>query len=350
MEQIRIKYFKDIDLSDSFFDTLKNDYPGFSDWFSKKSDENSGAFVQYNSENKLQAFLYLKIEEGPLDDIIPSRPEAKRLKVGTFKIDAHNTKLGERFIKKITDYAIVKAVDEIYVTIFDKHDGLINLLARYGFKEVGKKGEELVFAKDMKSLTGNILTDFPLLSLTDKRKFVLSIYPKFHTRLFPDSILNNEEDFKYNLIRDVSYTNSIHKIYLCFMPDVAYLEPGDIIAIYRTNDYQGPARYRSVITSICVVEEIKTKKDFSNINDFIKYTNAYSIFEVEDLRKWYQKENVIVIKMTYNIALTKRVTRGYLLDNLGISPDIYWGFFRLNEDQFRGILDKGEINENIIID
>ena len=350
VEQILIRYLKDIDLSDPFFDSLKEDYPGFSEWFEKKSEENKFAFVQYNQSNQLQAFLFLKIEDGELDDINPIRPQAKRLKVGTFKIDAHNTKLGERFIKKITDIAIVKNVDEIYVTIFSKHIGLVNLLKKYGFDYVGKKLDEDVLVKSMKELSNDQLKDYPLISLKDKRKFLLSIYPKYHTKLFPDSILNNEESYKYNLVKDVSYTNSIHKIYICFMPDVASLRKGDLIAIYRTNDYQGPARYRSVVTSICEVEEIKIKSDFTNINDFIEYTNAYSIFDESDLKGWYQKDNIITIKMTYNIALTKRVTRGYLLDSLGISPNIYWGFFRLSDDQFQGILEKGEINENIIID
>lgn len=348
-EQIIVKHFRNINLSDPFFDSLKVDYKEFVEWFQRKAEENRLAFVQYNEKCELQAFLYLKLEEGVLDDVMPNRPYALRLKVGTFKIDAHNTKLGERFVKKITDIALAKNVEEIYVTIYSKHEGLIGLLVRYGFVHSGKKGGEEMFVKDMKHMTGNQLLDYPLISLRDSRKFLLSIYPKYHTRLFPDSILNNEEDYKYDLVRDVSHTNSIHKIYICFMPDTAYLKQGDLIAIYRTNDYQGPARYRSVVTSICEIEEVKTKLDFTNVNEFINYTNAYSIFEEADLKNWYKKGNVIILKMTYNIALTKRVTRGYLLDNIGISPDIYWGFFRLTDEQFQRILDKGEINENIII-
>ena len=54
--------------------------------------------------------------------------------------------------------------------------------------------------------------------------------------------------------------------------------------------------------------------------------------------------------MTYNIALSKRVTRGYLLDEVGIPADYYWGFFQLTDEQFNAILKKGEINENIIVD
>ena len=213
-EAITLKRFADIDLNDVFFDSLKEDYPEFEAWFEKKSQDNSKAYVQYTN-NKLQAFLYLKDESGEeLTDVTPARPACKRMKVGTFKIDAHNTKLGERFVKKIMDAALYMKADEIYLTIFPKHDGLIRILQRYGFSEEGKKGDELVLVKNMKVLTGDILKDYPLLTTTGKRKFLLSIYPKYHTQMFPDSILRNEEGAKYELIRDVAHTNSVHKIYV----------------------------------------------------------------------------------------------------------------------------------------
>ena len=53
---------------------------------------------------------------------------------------------------------------------------------------------ELVLIKNMKVLTGDVLKDYPLLTTKDKRKFLLSIYPKYHTKMFPDSILQNEEN------------------------------------------------------------------------------------------------------------------------------------------------------------
>ncbi|MBO4599041.1 MAG: N-acetyltransferase [Bacteroidaceae bacterium] len=347
-ETITLKRFADIDLNDPFFNSLKEDYPEFEAWFEKKSKDCSEAYVQYTNDN-LHAFLYLKNESGEeLTDITPARPACNRLKVGTFKIDAHNTKLGERFIKKILDTALDMKADEIYVTIFPKHDGLIRILKRYGFNEEGKKGEEFVLIKNMKVITGDILKDYPLLKTAGKRKFLLSIYPEYHTKMFPDSILRNEENQKYELVKDISYTNSIHKIYLCFMSDTAQLQRGDIIAIYRTKDDKGPARYRSVITSICQIEEVKTNKDFNTVEEFLTYTNFYSIFDSEELKKWYQQRNCYILKMTYNIALTKRVTNGYLVDELKMSPK-YWGFFQLKDEQFDTILKKGEVDESVII-
>lgn len=347
-EIISLKKFSEVDIKDTFFDSLRKDYEGFDAWFNRKADQGESAYVQYNNDH-LQAFLYLKDETGELTDVEPSRPACKRLKVGTFKIDAHNTKLGERFVKKISDIAIYEGYEEVYVTIYAKHEGLVRILKKYGFEEAGKKNEELVLVKDMKNLTGDMIKDFPLITTEGKRKYVLSIYPKYHTRLFPDSILRNEEVSKEDLIKDVSYTNSIHKIYLCFMPNTAYLNRGDLLAIYRTNDGQGPARFRSVITSVCQVEEVKTKSDFRNVEEFIKYTNYYSIFDEAELNQWFRKNDLVVIKMTYNIALSKRVTRGHLIDEVGIPADIYWGFFELTDNQFDAILEEGKVNENIII-
>lgn len=347
-ETITLKRFADIDLNDAFFDSLKEDYPGFEAWFEKKSKDNSKAYVQYTN-NGLQAFLYLKNESGEeLTDVTPTRPACNRMKVGTFKIDAHNTKLGERFVKKIMDAGLYVKADEIYVTIYPKHDGLIRILQRYGFNEEGKKGDELVLVKNMKVLTGDILKDYPMIQTTGKRKFVLSIKPQYHTKMFPDSILKNEAGAKYELIKDVAHTNSIHKIYVTSMRDAALLQGGDIIAIYRTKDDSGPARYRSVITSVCQIEEVKTIRDFANVDAFLTYANYYSIFDPNELRQWYVKKNFTVLKMTYNIALTKRVTNGYLVDELKMSPN-YWGFFQLTDEQFDAILKKGEVDESAII-
>ena len=47
-EIIQTKRFNEIDLSDSFFESLKSDYPGFEDWFRKKDTEE--VLVQYADE------------------------------------------------------------------------------------------------------------------------------------------------------------------------------------------------------------------------------------------------------------------------------------------------------------
>lgn len=350
MANIQSQYFKDIDLDDAFFDSLKEDYSEFNSWFATKSTEDKHAFTLYE-DAKLMAFLYLKIEDEIDEAINPKFTEKKRLKVGTFKIDAHGTKLGERFIKKIFDVAVAKKIDEIYATIFDKHQSLINLLKTFGFSEYGTKttpnGTELVLLKNIFNLKNDILKDYPIVQTENKHIYGLSIFPKFHTKLFSDSILNNES---VDILKDVSHTNSIHKIYICAMQAVQNFNKGDILLIYRTNDGQGTARYRSVVTSICVVEEVLTINNFDTEEKFLKYCEPYSIFSVDELRSFYtRKKYPFIIKMTYNVAFKKRVTNGQMIDSFGITPE-YWGVFSVTHEQFKKIIRAGEVDESIIID
>jgi len=343
------KKFSNIDLNDVFFDSLKQDYAEFPNWFKRKSEEGALAYV-FESQG-IQGFLYLKIENEEVTDILPALPSKDRIKVGTFKVNPHGTRLGERFLKKIFDYAVIKNIDEIYVTIFDKHEGLLALFQRFGFDVYGSKttqnGVESVLIKQIGIIKDSISTSYPIIKKTGTNKFVLSIYPNFHSRLFPDSILNNEN---YDLIKDVSHTNSIYKTYICYM-DLSPLRTGDNIVIYRTTDHQGPATYRSVASSVCVVEDIKTKASFANIDEYLKFCKDYSVFSEDELRGFYARRgaNFYVLKMTYNAAFKRRIIRKQLIEDVGISPDIYWGFFKLSESQFKRILELGEVDVNIIV-
>ena len=121
---LEIKFFRDVSLSDPFFNSLKQDYKEFPEWFKRKSSET--AYVQY-TDDILSGFMYLKIEDGEAEDIEPILPSKRRIKIGTLKVDAHWTKLCERMVKKAIDSAIVNNVQELYVTIFPKHKPLISL-------------------------------------------------------------------------------------------------------------------------------------------------------------------------------------------------------------------------------
>lgn len=341
MNNIVHKTFAEINLQDSFFQSLRDDYPGFDDWFKRKS--NQDAFVQYEN-NKIIGFLYLKVEEQLVDDVEPNICANKILKVGTFKIEAHGTKMGEQFIKVIMDYAVNENVDVCYVTIYEKHRSLINLVQQFGFEMYGVKGngiyKENVYLKQMKKITGDINKDFPLVNIIEVKKYLLSIYPKYHSVMFPDSILTTENK---NIITDVSYTNSIHKIYVCTMEQVENLKYGDIVVLYRTAEYGRSAEYSAVATSICVVEGVKKQNEFSSFEDFYKYVSKYSVFDKNDLHYWYNRGGCKAIKMTYNGALKKRIVRHDLIEEIGLERNQYWGFFELTNEQFEKIAQEGDV-------
>lgn len=343
-----IRTFRNIDLDDPFFDDLKTSYAEFSDWFAKKAD--ATAYVFYDEGGALQGFLYLKVEEDALTNIEPKLPAAGRLKVGTFKINAHGTKLGERFIKKIFDQAIDADVESAYVTVFPKHAKLIELLNRYGFDDIGTKdsanGQERVLMRLLPGPYRGIEKSYPLVDLADKSYYWLSIYPNFHTRLFPDSKLANESP---DIVKDVSHANSIHKIYIASIKGLETLKPGDVVLIYRTSDDKSAAYYRSVITSLCVVEEYRDIHCFASEADFLSYCKPHSVFDTKELSSfWATKRYRHVLRFTYNFAFKKRVTRKELLEKFQVEHD-YAGFVRLTRAQLLAICNEGGVNARFIV-
>jgi len=351
---LEIKKFSQINLADPFFDSLKDSYEGFDNWFAKKAREEDTAYVFYGEDGLISDFLYLKIETETVNDVEPILPAKKRLKVGTFKLKSRGTRRGERFMKKIMDRAVADDVDEIYVTIFPKPElqNLINSFQKFGFEHVankphGERGSELVLLKNMRSWKGDVEKDYPFVKVGKTDKYLLSIRPDYHTKLFPDSILNNES---YDLVQDITPTNSIYKIYICWMKDAAMLKCGDNVVIYRTSDGQGSAYYRSVATSICTVMEVKRYIHFKDLSDFLYYTQ-YSVFSEIDRKKWYQyNSNFIVIKMLYNVAFTKRVIRKELLETAGMNGDSYWGIYKLSDGEYQKIIKLGKTDERYFID
>ncbi len=347
MNRVRIR---DLSITDPFFDSLRTDYPGFNDWLLRKFDES--AYIIEREGGGLDGFLYLKRESGRLEDVQPARPELERLKIGTLKINPHGTRLGERFIKKALDVAVFEQCKEVYVTVFAKHQALVELFSRYGFQREAVKtsvaGEELVLVKPLPSRVHDILKNYPFISRRS-RKFLLSLKPQWHTRLLPDSILNTEDPLE--IVADISHTNSIHKVYLTSMAGTNNLRAGDVLAIYRTTDQEGNAHHRSVVTSLCTIEEVKSIFDFPTLEAFMQYCVDYSVFSEQELMELYRhKRYRTILKFTYNYAFPKRPNRAALLEDLGMIGDAYWGFMELDQNIFTSIFQKGNGNESLIVD
>lgn len=347
---LQFKQFCSVNLADPFFDSLKAGYQEFSDWFVKKA--NDSAYVFEQDDGSIQGFLYLKVETESVLDICPALPPARRLKVGTMKVNPHGTKLGERFVKKIIDHAVREQTEQVYVTVFEDHDALVMLFRRYGFEQIGTKttsnGTELVLAKSIHAPYVDMYRSYPLVSLLGKRAYVLSLYPQWHTRLLPDSILHNETN---DIVQDISSANSIHKVYLTAMRGVDTIRPGDALVIYRTGDGQGPAHYRSVATSIGIVEEYRHISSFTSKDEFFRYCRPYSVFTHSELESFWQRKNYpYVFKFMYNLAFKRKVTRAVMIEDLGFpGSEQYWGFFEISHSQLKAVANRGMVDESLIV-
>lgn len=335
-----------LNFQDPFFDSLRHDYDGFDNWLYRKSNSNEEAYVLIN-QNQLLGFLYLKDECEADSNINPFFDERRRLKIGTFKIDSHGTTLGQRFLSIILRKMLNEGYNFTYVTLFPKQTGLIALFEKFGFRQWGTKSNgELVYFKNLDVLN-DIYKDFPRINLLNNlQKHLLGIYPKFHTKLFPDSRLKTERD---HFIEDLSFTNTSEKIYLCKMKGVLNMLSGDLIIIYRTRD-NNSAEFSSVATSICTVVEVMDISNFRSLNDFLQYCGKGTIFTQEELVGfWNNKRYPYIIKMLYNAPLQKRIIRKDLIERIGLDRNNYFGYLTLTDKQFYNILEMGEINESFII-
>jgi L-amino acid N-acyltransferase YncA len=343
--------FGKIDLTDPFFDSLKADYSEFAEWFAGKRDKEAWVLRE---NDKILAFLYLKEETEALDDVEPPRPPLRRLKAGTMKVDAHGTRLGERFLRLMFDEALERQVKEIYVTVFPKHEGLTSLLSRWGFVKQGTKstanGVEDVYIRNMRWTGSSIYKEYPFMNVAGRRKYLLGIYPEFHTRLFPDSKLRTEFN---EIIRNVSHTNSIFKVYIGWSQAISRLQPGDVAVIYRTKDDKASSGwYSSVATSVCVIDRVKRGPEFASEQEFIERCASYSVFTEDELRGYWRerRDSLTAVRMTYNFALPKRPNRKALIEGAGLDGSERWNVLSLTDQQFRVILRLGQADERLVVD
>lgn len=340
--------FGRINLSDPFFDSLREDYLEFDKWFIKKYDDE--AYITINSNNSmLLSFLYLKVEnkDENYSNIIPILPPKKRLKIGTFKVINNGFRLGERFLKIIFDNGLKNHVEEIYVTIFEKRDEqkrLITLLEQWGFVFWGMKGEERIYVRDFKPMIDitHLKHTYPFIS-TSQDAYIVPIYPDYHTELFPDSILNTESPAEF--VEDFPHRNCIGKVYVS-----RALEPhpkiGDILVFYRTGGY-----YKSVVTTIGIVQELCY--DFKDETDFILYCRKSSVYPEDKLREmWrYSPNKPFAIRFLYTYSFPHRINMKELIDLKILSGvnDAPRGFKSISKEQFKLIIKATKSDDSFII-
>lgn len=347
---VKKEYFGNVNLNDSFFDSFKQDYNEFSDWFNRKADNISYICI---TDDKVRAFLYLKVEglDEIYSDIKPDFPKKKRLKIGTFKVTSTGFKLGERFLKIIFDNALQYGVNEIYVTIFNKREEqnrLIYLLEDWGFKHWGEKntsnGIEQVYVRDF-SPNFNIENPrftFPFIS-KKVNTWIVPIYPDYHTELFPDSYLNNESPQDYS--ENEPHRNAIKKIYISRSFNRG-LKKGDIILFYRTGGH-----YASVISTIGIVDKVTL--DIEDESNFVELCRKRSVFNNEELKKywnWTPRNRPFIVKFLYIDSFPKPKVNLKRLRELNIIQDAPRGFELITPDKFEIILKEARANENYFID
>lgn len=314
MLAVKLKHFDEVDINSEFFDTLREDYEGhkFDRWFKRKGAEKAYVF---EDRGVLKGFLYLKVESPEEEDyrkVTPVLSPKKRLKVGTFKIERTGFRLGERFLRIIFDNARKFDVEEIYVTLFeDKREDVMSLkqlmeqwgFVRYGYKDNG----ELVLVKSMREydLTKDPKFNYPIIR-EEHSCYFLPIYAKYHTDLFPDMILKNENMHLYE--ENKAHRYAIEKIYLTGSWSVD-IKPGDILLVYRMGEIL-PKRYSSVVSGIAIVQEVTYTK---SLKECIEICKNRSVFTEAEIKTQYRHRKVVVKLLDY-IPFENKVTNYQLVE------------------------------------
>jgi hypothetical protein len=350
-ERFVYKHFRECDLNDEFFDSLKTDYPEFSDWFRKKS--NAQAYV-YMENEKIQAFGYLKEE---CEEIVLRNavlPAENRIKMGTLKIgeDLQGQRRGEGLLGIALWSWQASASNQIYVTVFLKHVTLVNLLEKFGFCDCGEnqRGEH-VFIKDKRQLNHNDpYKMFPYISGTFDCAKYIPIEEKYHDTLFPYSALKRTKQSTLNM----AVANGISKIYIGTPRDtILNYKKNNPVLIYRIAA-TGQKTFRSVVSSYGTVVQYEViKKNYRTLvseKEFVQAAGNKSFFCEEKLLDLYRtSRNLMLIELLYNGFFGEgHNVNHYWLKNAGYF-DTYPYNIDLPPDAFRKILREGGKNEQDII-
>lgn len=350
---VKKEYFGNLDLQDPFFNEFKRDYRDFSDWFNRKSD--SVAYTCKSEKGALLAFLYIKSEDErePYGDINPTFTPKRRLKIGTFKVAMNGFKLGERFLKIVFDNAMQRKVEEIYVTMFAKdadQERLLELLLDWGFRKHGVKtsasGDEQVLVRDLTPRADPLapMSTYPFVA-GSQRKFIVPIYPAYHTELLPDSILRTESPADF--VENRPNRNAIRKVYISrsYRRD---MNSGDIVVFYRTAS-GGAAHHTSVATTIGIIESVITP--VASLEDFIGLCRKRSVFSDADLKRhWDYKPYLrpFVVNFLYVHSLPKRPNLATLKQE-GIIVEAPRGFEEISDTGFAKLIEISNADKRLIV-
>lgn len=333
------RYLHELDIEDSFFDSLRFDYQGFNNWFEKKQAKGEKAYVTFN-EDKITSFLMLKLEDEneKYEEFQKPFLPAKRLKISTMKVAETGKRIGETFIKIIVRKAICLNVDEVYVTVFKKHEHLIDMLNDYGFKYYGKRktinslGEcfhENIYVKKIKKLDNY----YPFLNINNRRIFIVPIKDKYHKLLFQES-----ERIVQLTLDDMNGTNtasnSLRKAYLSHS-NIKQIIPGLIILFYSSEK-------KKAITSLGVVDAVFNKFDnFEEIYNLVKRRTAYS---EDELREEFRTDTLVILFKHY-YSFANYVSFHYLIENNIVNGSIQTAMHIDKEDLIK-ILDECKLDKD----
>jgi hypothetical protein len=274
-------------LSDTFFDSLRQSYSSFDEWFKAKAREGRKAWLTREANGHLGAICIFTHQDNQLITETGRILRGPALKLSTFKVgpSVRGRKIGELFLKAAFRYAAANRLQEIFVHgNSDQHHFLFEMLEDFGFSKIGthpgSNGRDTVYLKEHPLEAPSIILEsfeylrrfFPHFRHDENvSKFIVPIRPEYHKILFPD--YRSGQGHQLSLFTTENQAgNAIKLAYLCHA-QTKNIAPGDVVLFYRSGD-------ESAITSIGVVESYETLHNPDTVASRVKRRTVYSMEEI----------------------------------------------------------------------
>lgn len=287
-----------LDLEDSIFDTIRDDYDEFDDWIKKvQSDSvNRECFVVSDDDGSYAAIAILKIGEEPCEYAL-TQPVTK---ISTFKVAQpfSGNRYGELMLKAVLQSHHDHRAGSAYVEVWERHQPLVDFLGQFGYVEVGQSSRgELVLAKTFQprdefigALDYHIRYGPPAVS-GNASAFVIPIKNHWHNQLFPECTMSLAgakgqlafPDFAGEQIRP--WGNALRKAYLC-NASTKRMEPGDIVLFYRSG-------FKTVEVIGVVEETLRT----GSAEEAMNFVGGRTVYSAEDVGKLARHARQVLVIM-----------------------------------------------------
>jgi ribosomal protein S18 acetylase RimI-like enzyme len=285
-----------IPLDDCIFDSLREGYPGFDDWWRNSCVANHRKcwIVTDRNDSGISGIVVRKDEGAGNTDA--TNKGTKILKVCTFKVrpESRGVKLGELLLKQILWFSQSNKYDVVYLTTFPTQTTLIALLEYYGFEatQVAYDGEityEKTLSRDPVSVGPHdnffeiACAHYPrFYAGSHVKAYGIPIKEDYHDTLFPELREARQSNLfdLFGISTDSRRPgNTIRKVYICRA--AANIEqPGAILFFYKGRSNLPPSQS---ITTVGIFEEMALA--FST-EELSRLTGGRSVYSEHQLESW----------------------------------------------------------------
>lgn len=278
----------ELDLSDPIWASLRQDYaPDFDDWLARARRQQRDALVVDGPDGRHAAVALLKDEPGGEYGV-----PGPLLKISTLKVapERSGNKYGELLLKAVFEQCTSTRHAGIYVTVFERHAQLVDLLADFGFAPLATRsalGEAVVHkplvadvgADAMSPLDYHVRYGPPAMRVDGTTPHVVPIEPRWHRLLFPDAepAAGHQGALFPAVLGAGTYPfgNALRKAYLCNASS-RRVRPGDPLLFYRSADERAV-----FVVGIC--ESVHVGTDATGIAALVGRRTVYTYSQIQNL-------------------------------------------------------------------